>query len=485
MSAPASSGAPSSNSAVPPSAATTNGSGSASVSVAPPPTAAAASAASAPTAHVHDDYAAHHCPRPPSLHPKLDMHTHILPEHLPDLAARYGYGDWIRLEHSTGPGAHSCCAAMYKGAKFFRQVEANCFRAEERIKDMDEQNINVQVLSTVPVMFSYQAKPEDTLDLAKYLNDHIAGVCRQHPTRFVGLGTIPMQSVEHAIPELRRCMLELGMVGIQIGSHVNSLMLGDAKLAPIFEEAERLGACIFIHPWDMAGESMMQKYWLPWLVGMPIETGAAICSLMLSGTFARLPNLRVMFAHGGGSFPGTIGRIEHGYHCRPDLVAIDSPQRSPREWMGSFWCDSLVHDPVALAQLVNLVGPERVAFGTDYPFPLGEIHMGSLIAHMDQEQVPDEHAKPGAPALPSPLHADERAKWTAERKERLLWRNGLEFLGLEHQEHRFLRDWTAKPHPHTHPELLPAPKKATEATGADAAAASLAGLLLASAAAKP
>ena len=198
------------------------------------------------------------------------MHTHILPEHLPDLCKRYGYGEFVSLQHTAG--SHSCCADMYKGSKFFRTVEENCFRPEARIRDMDEQHINVQVLSTVPVMFSYQAKPEDTLDLARYLNDHIAGVCRQHPTRFLGLGTIPMQSVEHAIPELRRCMLELGLVGIQIGSHVNDMMLGDAKLAPIFEEAERLGACIFVHPWDMTGEALMSKYWLPWLVGMPMET---------------------------------------------------------------------------------------------------------------------------------------------------------------------------------------------------------------------
>jgi hypothetical protein len=105
----------------------------------------AAAAASSSQPHVHDDYAAHHCPRPPSLHPKIDLHTHILPEHLPDLAERYGYGEWIRLEHAKGAGAHSCCAAMYKGQKFFRQVEANCFRAEERIKDMDEQHINVRM----------------------------------------------------------------------------------------------------------------------------------------------------------------------------------------------------------------------------------------------------------------------------------------------------------------------------------------------------
>lgn len=326
--------------------------------------------------------------------------------------------------------------------------------------------------------------------VCSYLNDHIAGVVRQHPTRFVGLGTIPMQSVEHAIPELRRCMLELGMAGVQIGSHVNQLMLGDPKLFPIFEEAERLGACIFVHPWDMAGEAMMRKYWLPWLVGMPMESSAAICSMMLSGMFRKLPNLRVCFAHGGGSFPGTIGRIEHGWHCRPDLVAIDTPERSPRQWMGHFWLDSLVHDATVLSQIVSLVGPERVAFGTDYPFPLGEIHMGSLIAHMDDPFPPPEHpaalhSKEGAAGVggegdaaaaadgePSPLHPDERAKWTTELKERLLWRNGLEFLGLEHAEERFMRTWTPQPHPYDKRALLKGQTRAAASAAAVAPAES-------------
>lgn len=395
------------------------------------------SSGSAPSSapHVHDTYFAHRCPRPPSTLPKIDLHTHILPENIPDLQKRYGYGAWVSLRHHADM---PCCADMYKGERFFRKVEENCFRPEARIRDMDEQNVNVQVLSTVPVMFSYQAKPEDALDLHKFLNDHIAGVCRQYPTRFLGLGTIPMQSPEHAIPELQRCVRELGMVGVQIGSHINDMTLGNEKLFPIFEEAERLGACIFIHPWDMTGEQLMSKYWLPWLVGMPMETALAVCSLMFSGVFERLPNLRVCFAHGGGSFPGTIGRIEHGFYCRPDLVAIDC-KRPPREWLGHFWLDSLVHDPVALQHITDLVGEERVVLGTDYPFPLGEIHIGSLIDSMDDEQVDTHQGK-----AKSPLSAEQRAQWSEERKLRMLWKNGLEFLGMEHQEERFLIDWSAK-----------------------------------------
>ena len=231
-------------------------------------------------------------PLPPSRrYPRIDVHTHILPEHLPDLAARYGYGDWVRLEHSG-----DCCARMYKGNSFFREVEDNCYRAQPRLRDCDATDVSVQVLSTVPVMFSYWAKGEDALDLARFLNDHIHSVVQQQPERFLGLCTIPMQSPELAVQELTRCMA-LGFVGVQIGSHVNDLPLSDPSLFPIFEACERLNAAVFVHPWDMAGAAVMNKYWLPWLVGMPAETCFAICSFIFGGLFRRLPNLRVAFGH--------------------------------------------------------------------------------------------------------------------------------------------------------------------------------------------
>lgn len=129
-----------------------------------------------------------------------------------------------------------------------------------------------------------------------------------------------MQAPELAIEELRRCVNDLGLAGVQIGSHVNDWNLDAPELFPIFQEAEKLGACIFVHPWEMMGREKMTKYWLPWLVGMPAETTLAICSMIFGGIFEKLPKLKVCFAHGGGAFPFTIGRIEHGFNCRPDLV---------------------------------------------------------------------------------------------------------------------------------------------------------------------
>lgn len=335
------------------------------------------------------------------------MHTHILPPDLGDLEKEFGYGPFIRLE---------CCKDsknknMYKGGKFFREVEPNCFDAEERLKDCDRDNVTVQVLSTVPVMFSYWAKPEDTETICRRLNDEIISLCKEHPTRFVGLATLPMQAPDRAIAELRRVMAKPGICGIQIATHINDWNLDAEELRGIFSAAEDLGACIFVHPWDIMGKDSMEKYWLPWLVGMPAESSRAICSLIFGNVFNMFPKLRWCFAHGGGSFPSTIGRIEHGHRSRQDLCAIDH-KGSPREDLGKFWLDSLVHDPKQLDYITELVGEDKVALGTDYPFPLGEWEPGKLIESMEGE------------------------KWTPERKKKLLWENGLAFLGLSEEQFR-------------------------------------------------
>lgn len=327
---------------------------------------------------------------------KIDIHTHIMPEKMPNWVQKFGYGEFIHLEH------RNCKACMMKGDKLFREVEDNCFKESVRLEDMDATGVTMQVLSTIPVLFNYWAKPQDGLETSRFFNDHIAETVNKSPDRFIGIGTVPLQDVDRSIREMERCVTTLQLPGLEIGSNVNGKNLSDPVFFPFYEAAEQLGCALFVHPWEMMGATQMQKYWLPWLVGMPAETSRAICSMIFGGVFEKFPRLRVAFAHGGGSFPFTIGRIEHGFDVRPDLVAIDN-NRSPRDYIGKFWIDSLVHDRPTLDFLLKIMGDHTICLGSDYPFPLGEHHPGQLIEAMELE---------------------------AGITEKLLYKNAMDWLGL-------------------------------------------------------
>lgn len=270
---------------------------------------------------------------------------------------------------------------MMRGIQFFREIKENCWNAELRIREYSLFNTQVQVVSTIPVMFSYWAKPLDCLDLSKFLNDHLAGLVQKYPKNYIGLATIPMQDTKLAIKELERAK-RIGLAGVQIGSNINNENLNEARFFPIFQACEQLGMAVLVHPWNMMGEKEMQRYWLPWLVGMPAETSRAICSMIFGGIFEKLPRLRVNFAHAGGSFLTTLGRISHGFEARPDLVAIDN-NIDPRHYLGRFWVDSATHDERLLRYVLEMQGSNRVAMGTDYPFPLGDPTIGKFIEDMD------------------------------------------------------------------------------------------------------
>ena len=320
---------------------------------------------------------------------KIDIHTHILPPELPK-----GSGVTLR---PTSCGKYA--DIVKDGGAIFRKVGENCYNPEVRLQDCDKSGVTVQVLSTVPVMFNYSAQSQLAEYISKSINDHMALVVSKHPTRFVGLGTLPMQDVDLSIKEMRRCREQLQLPGVEIGTHINDWNLSAPELRAFFEAAQDLDACLFVHPWDMMGQKSMPDYWLPWLVGMPAESARAICSMIFAGIFEKFPRLRVAFAHGGGSFPATIGRIAHGHKVRPDLCAVDCPS-GPEHYLGSFWIDSLMHKGEMLDYVVDLVGANRVCLGSDYPFPLGEHSPGALI-----------ESRPYSDEVKQMLLADSALEW--------------------------------------------------------------------------
>ncbi len=313
---------------------------------------------------------------------KIDMHTHIMPDKMPRWAEKFGYEGFIHLEHHK-PGS----ARMMQGTKFFREIQENCWNAGQRIEEYAGFNTRVQVICTIPVLFAYFAKPEHCLQTSAFLNDHIAEICAKYPRNYIGLATLPMQDPELAVEELERCSKVLKLKGIQIGSNINDINLDHPMFFPVWEACEKLGMAVLVHPWNMMGKDKMEKYWLPWLVGMPAETTRAMCSMIFGGVLQKFQKLRVCFSHAGGNFFGTLGRIEHGFNCRPDLVAIDN-HVNPVEYIGKFWIDSITHDVDTLRFIMNKQPSDKICLGSDYPFPLGDLEMGKFIEEMGlPEQV--------------------------------------------------------------------------------------------------
>ena len=310
---------------------------------------------------------------------KIDMHSHIIPKNLPDWEKKYGYEGFIRLEHHKPSWAN-----MMQGDNFFREINHNCWDPEIRMNEYEKYATQVQVVCTIPVLFAYFSKPKDGLEVARFLNDDLANLVNKYPKKYIGLGSLPMQDPELAVQELFR-IKELGLKGVQIGSNIQDKNLNEPDFFPVWEACEKLGLAVLVHPWNMMGKKKMSKYWLPWLVGMPAETSRAMCSMIFGGIFDKFPDLRVNFCHASGSFLSTIGRIEHGFNSRPDLVACDN-LKNPREYCGHFWVDCITHDQDILHYVLKMQGSKRVTLGSDYPFPLGDLEIGEFINQMNLEK---------------------------------------------------------------------------------------------------
>jgi aminocarboxymuconate-semialdehyde decarboxylase len=330
----------------------------------------------------------------------IDIHNHFFPQSWPDLAARFGTPNWPWIKH-TEPGK----ADIMIGDRFFRHIYSACWDPEVRLREMDRDGVDVQVMSATPVLFAYERPVEQARDCAQLFNDAALELRGRGQGRLKSLCQVPLQDIDAACRELSRCM-RAGHLGVQIGNHVGSKNLDDPGILTFLHHCADEGAAVLVHPWDMLGAERMPKYMMPWTVGMPAETQLSVVALILSGAFDRLPNsLRICFAHGGGSFAFLLGRMENAWHHHP--VARGECQQPPSHYLNRFYTDSAVFDQRALQFLVETMGADQVMLGSDYPFPLGEERVGALIRE-------------------SSLPADARTK--------LLGGNAIRFLGLKAQE---------------------------------------------------
>jgi len=267
---------------------------------------------------------------------------------------------------------------------------------KKRIKDMDREGVDLQVLSVVPFTLVYEEDPEFGIALARAQNDAIAEVVRTYPERFVGAATAPLQDVDGAIEELDRAVKELGMKGVEIGSNVRGKNLASFELWPFYEKVQELDVPMIVHPINHAGAERMQRYYLTNLIGNPLETALAIASIIFGGVLERFPKLKFCFVHAGGFLPYQTGRLEHGYEERPEpKVAISKP---PSEYLKSLYFDTITHFQPALLYLISTMGSSRVLLGSDFPYDMGDPHPVSTIQKIkslpaeDKERIMGENA---------------------------------------------------------------------------------------------
>ena len=299
--------------------------------------------------------------------PVIDVHTHYVPKGWPDL----GPGTpSLRIESERD-------AVIMLGGREFRRVQSDCWDAEVRAADMDADGVAIQVVSPTPVFFSYAAEPAQAARIATVLNDLAVEICAPLPGRLLPMCQVPLQDPDAACAELDRCVRN-GHVGVEIGNHVGDSDLDAEGAVTFLQHAASLGAPVFVHPWDMPSSPRVNRWMAQWLVGMPAETHLSVLAMVLGGVFDRVPDtLRICFAHGGGSFPFWLGRMENAWHKRHDVIGTS--HYPPSQYLGRFYVDSAVFDERALRLLTDTVGADRVVVGSDYPYPLGERPAAGLV----------------------------------------------------------------------------------------------------------
>lgn len=296
-------------------------------------------------------------------HLVVDIHCHL------NVAAADAVINAAMPDRSAGMPFTSVASATVNST-MFRTIGAKLNGVAERIADMDKAGVDVQAISPSPGQYFYFTPPELGRDLAVAVNDGIADVVGSDPERLVGMGTVPLQHCEFAVAEMRRCVKDLGLRGIEINSNVNGQELADPQLAPFWAAAEELGILIFLHPLGFTHGERLTDHYLNNVIGNPLESTIALSHLIFGGVLERHAGLKLCVAHGGGYLPGYWGRMDHAFRARPDCREHIS--HAPSTFLRQIWLDTLVFDQDQLDNLVRTHGADRLCLGTDYPFDMAE-----------------------------------------------------------------------------------------------------------------
>jgi aminocarboxymuconate-semialdehyde decarboxylase len=301
----------------------------------------------------------------------IDVHTHVVPSALAEISGRHRL--WPRLEMRDDRRA----AVVIEG-KVFREIDSRSWDVERRLQDMAEDGTDVQVLSPMPELLSHWLPADVADDLCTIMNAYIADMIAKAPSKFRGIGMVPMQDVALATQRLDSIRSQ-GLCGVEIGTHIDGTPLGDNRLMDFYARAEELGLMIFVHPLHPAGlERIGGPRELAAVAVFPLETALATTSLVAGRVLERFPRLRILLSHGGGAFPWIAPRIQYAWNMGTALSKAIS--QSPTETIKKFWYDTIVYDAAALRYLGECVGTDRLVVGSDYPFAIRQTHPGAFAA---------------------------------------------------------------------------------------------------------
>jgi aminocarboxymuconate-semialdehyde decarboxylase len=296
----------------------------------------------------------------------IDVHAHYVPPDSLKVASEIGRSHGLKLAKNE----RGRDLVMRDGKVFLNQLKGEFFDLELRLSIMDQQGVDMQVMSPASSFFFYWMPISEALEYAQWLNDRLAEAVAKQPSRLVALASVPMQDSAKAATELERAMTKLGLRGAEIASNINGRYFDDPGFDPFWEAAQALDALLFVHPNQVVGAERMKEYNLANLIGNPTDTSLAFAKLIFGGVLERFPRLKFLLAHAGGFLPYTWGRLDRGYRIQ-DSPATKIP-KPPGEYIKLLYFDTITHSRMALEYLVANFGAEHVLLGSDYPYDMGD-----------------------------------------------------------------------------------------------------------------